>query len=364
MNFPGDGSAQPQMPDNMPKLSGGLSRGLNKMALAYVAVVAIAVIGMAMWVVNNAFSNNEEEKGKQVSFEDVSVPERPVLATEVQPVIPPPPLPPELAPQIEPVAGLIAPTEPIVSVEDDLLERRMAAQNNLIDMADASRTRSAFFEDEYSSVKRGTVRALANADFVLTRGTFIRCTLETKVVSTLPGMTSCIVTEPIYSVNGRRLLIGKGSKVTGEYKYVDENYDRIGIVWTRVLTTTGLDVRIDSQGTDALGGTGVPGHYNGHWGERIGAALLVSLLADAVDIGAQKFANDEELRGRSTTIYGGGYVAERVDPWDSATVDTAKKAAAEMLARSANRKATVTVLNGTVISIFAARDVDFSSVMQ
>ncbi|MEZ5701882.1 MAG: TrbI/VirB10 family protein [Burkholderiaceae bacterium] len=68
------------------------------------------------------------------------------------------------------------------------------------------------------------------APTTLTRGTFIRCSLETKVVSTLPGMTSCIVTEPIYSMNGSHLLIDKGSKVTGEYQYADENYDRIGII--------------------------------------------------------------------------------------------------------------------------------------
>lgn len=358
MQFPGGGQrdGSPQMTDNMPRLSGGLTRGLNKMALAYVAIVGVAVIAMTMWVASNAFSA-DDENARKVTYEEVSVPDKPVLAMA------PPPLP-------EPREIASASPEPIpvrrqsTPVNDDLLARRMANQNNLVAASGSARGGNPFFEDEYSSVKRGAVQALANADFTLTRGTFIRCALETKVVSTLPGMTSCIVTEPIYSVNGRRLLIDKGSKVTGEYKYVDENYDRVGIVWTRVLTTTGLDVRIDSQGTDALGGTGVPGHYDGHWGERIGAAMLVSLLADGIDAGAQKFANEQELRGRSTTVYGGGYVAERVDPWQSATAETAKRAATEMLARSANRKATLTVLNGTVISIFAARDVDFSSVMQ
>lgn len=358
MQFPGGGQRDggPQMTDNMPRLSGGLTRGLNKMALAYVAIVGVAVIAMTMWVASNAFSA-DDEKARKVTYEEVSVPDKPVLAMA------PPPLPepreiPSASPEPIPVRRQSTP------VNDDLLARRMANQNNLVAASGGAKAGNPFFEDEYSSVKRGAVQALANADFTLTRGTFIRCALETKVVSTLPGMTSCIVTEPIYSVNGRRLLIDKGSKVTGEYKYVDENYDRVGIVWTRVLTTTGLDVRIDSQGTDALGGTGVPGHYDGHWGERIGAAMLVSLLADGIDAGAQKFANEQELRGRSTTVYGGGYVAERVDPWQSATAETAKRAATEMLARSANRKATVTVLNGTVISIFAARDVDFSSVMQ
>lgn len=357
MQFPGashDGT--PQVSDNMPRLSGGLSRGLNKMALAYVAIVGVSVIGMTMWVASSAFSA-DDERSRKVTYEEVSVPDKPVLTVAPSPTLTVPPLP-----QGAQDSSVVHPAAS--ATNDDLLQRRMASQANLVAASGGARDAHPFFEDQYSPVKRGAVQALANADFTLTRGTFIRCALETKVVSTLPGMTSCIVTESIYSLNGRRLLIDKGSKVTGEYRYVDEAYDRIGIVWTRVLTTTGLDVRIDSPGTDALGGAGVPGHHDGHWGERIASAMLVSLLADGIDAGAQNFANEQELRGRSTTVFGGGYVAERVDPWQSATAETAKRAATEMLTRSANRKATVTVLNGTVISIFAARDVDFSSVMQ
>ncbi len=357
MQFPNGGNPGPALSDNMPKLSAGLTRGVNKTAVAYIVLVSMATIGMTLWVASNAFSADGDDK-KRVTFEEVTVPEKPVLK------LPPPPVAmaaPTVAPPLpEPAAMADAP-----ATRDDLLERRMASRDNLIAATDKGK-KNPFFEDEFSAVKRGAVEVLANADFTLTRGTFIRCSLETKVVSTLPGMTSCIVTEPIYSVNGRRLLIDKGSKVTGEYKYADEHYDRVGIVWTRVLTTTGLDVRIDSAGTDALGGTGVPGHYDGHWGERIGSALLVSLLADGIDAGAQKFADRNDIRGRETSQYDsdGRLASTRVDPWESQTATTVKKAASDMLARSANRKATVTVLNGTVINIFAARDVDFSSVMR
>lgn len=357
MKLPNGGGQGPVLSDNMPKLSAGLTRGVNKTAVAYIVLVSIATIGMTLWVASNAFSANDK-KDKQVSFEEVTVPKKPALLLpppkEADPLLAKNDLPTDLPPM----------REGALEKKDDLQQRRMASENNLIAAQEKGGRKNQLFEDEYSSVKRGAVEALANADFVLTRGTFIRCALETKIVSTLPGMTSCIVTEPIYSVNGRRLLIDKGSKVTGEYKYVDENYDRVGVVWTRVLTTTGLDVRIDSAGTDALGGAGIPGHYDGHWGERIGAAMLVSLLADGIDAGAQKFANDNEIRGRTTVSGVGGVGVVTIDPWESQTAATAKKAATDMLARSANRKATVTVLNGTVINIFAARDVDFSSVMR
>ena len=357
--FPNQAPGQsPVLNNNMPKLSAGLTRGVNKTAVAYIALVSLAAIGMTLWVASSAFSANDNKKKAQ-TFEEVVVPDKPVLKL-------PPPAPQIVETQL-PVLPMQAETPLVRQAEerDDLLQRRMASQDNLVAATDKGK-KNPFFEDEFSTVKRGAVEALANADFTLTRGTFIRCSLETKVVSTLAGMTSCIVTEPIYSTNGRRLLIDKGSKVTGEYKYADEHYDRIGIVWSRILTTTGLDVRIDSAGTDALGGAGVPGEYNGHWGERIGSALLVSVLADAIDAGAQKFADREGIRGQSSTSYDeyGRPIATRVDPWQSATADTAKKAATDMLARSANRKATVTVLNGTVVNIFAARDIDFSSVMR
>lgn len=363
MQFPngsGQGNGQgPVLNDNMPKLSAGLTRGVNKTAVVYIGLVSVAAIGATLWVANNAFSANDHEK-KRVTFEEVTVPEKPKLN------LPPPEVDQVVVAKadVRELPPMPALDKPAVAAEkDDLLQRRMASENNLVAASEKGK-KNPLFEDEFSAVKRGAVEKLANADFTLTRGTFIRCSLETKVVSTLPGMTSCIVTEPIYSMNGSHLLIDKGSKVTGEYKYADEHYDRIGIVWTRVLTTTGLDVRIDSAGTDSLGGAGVPGEYHGHWGERIGSALLVSLLADGIDAGAQKFANNNDIRGTQTTTYGGGAIQERVDPWESATASTAKKAANDMLARSANRKATVTVLNGTVVNIFAARDVDFSSVMR
>lgn len=356
VQFPGGPSQGPVLSDNMPKLSAGLTRGVNKTAVAYIVVVAMATIGMTLWVASNAFSANDDDS-KTVRYEEVTVPEKPVLQLPPPPVVAKaelPPMPVGLPTQVPAAAAEEKP--------DDLQLRRMASANNLIPATDKDGKKNQLFEDEYSTVKRGAVQALANADFVLTRGTFIRCSLETKIVSTLPGMTSCIVTEPIYSSNARRLLIDKGSKVTGEYKYVDENYDRVGVVWTRVLTTTGLDVRIDSAGTDALGGAGIPGHYDGHWGERIGAAMLVSLFADVIDASAQKYANENGIRGTTTVAGSTGIVT--YDPWQSQTAETAKALSAEVLKRSANRKATVTVLNGTVINIFASRDVDFSSVMR
>src|SRR5690606_25318737 len=62
-----------------------------------------------------------------------------------------------------------------------------------------------------------SARILPNRDMLITQGTMIDCTLETKIVSTQAGMTSCYVTRDIYSASGRVIMLDKGSKVTGMY---------------------------------------------------------------------------------------------------------------------------------------------------
>ncbi len=78
MQFPNGGGQPPVLSDNMPKLSSGLTRGVNKTAVVYIGLVSVAAIGATLWVANNAFSANDHEK-KKVTFEEVTVPEKPQL---------------------------------------------------------------------------------------------------------------------------------------------------------------------------------------------------------------------------------------------------------------------------------------------
>ena len=52
-----------------------------------------------------------------------------------------------------------------------------------------------------------SAKPLYNPNTLLLRGTYIRCVLESRVITDVPGYTSCVVTEPVYSVNGKRLLL-------------------------------------------------------------------------------------------------------------------------------------------------------------
>lgn len=194
---------------------------------------------------------------------------------------------------------------------------------------------------------------LVRPDTLMLRGTVIRCTLETRIVTDIPGFTSCSVTEPIYSFTGKRLLLPKGSKVQGKYA-MEPNGPRVAVIWDRIVTPTGIDVNMASPGIDTLGGAGHPGHYSAHWGSRIGSALMLSLFSDAFKYAAAK-------HGPVQTEISNGVITQ--SPFESNTAETIQSLARSAIARSANRPATVTIHQGAVLAIYVARDVDFSGVL-
>nr|WP_255699182.1 TrbI/VirB10 family protein [Luteimonas sp. Y-2-2-4F] len=190
----------------------------------------------------------------------------------------------------------------------------------------------------------------------MVRGTYIRCVLETRVITDIPGFTSCVVTEPVYSINGRRLLLPKGSKVSGTYGNDGAYGNRVAVVWDRVTTPNGLDVSMSSPGVDNLGSAGHPGHYDAHWPERITSALLISLVSDAFKyLGA-------EYGPQRNEIGEGGIVVQ--NPYESNTARTMERIANMAVDDAMRRRPTVTINQGTVVNVYVARDVDFSGVLR
>lgn len=210
----------------------------------------------------------------------------------------------------------------------------------------------------YSNAKAlpnvSNAQPLTHPDRLMLRGTYIRCVLETHIITDIPGFTSCIVTEPVYSFNGKHLLLAKGSKVLGSYSQ-EPNGPRVAVIWDRIVTPTGIDVNMASPGVDNLGGAGHPGYYNAHWGSRISAALLISMLSDAFKYEAAKHGPT------SNTVAADGTVLQQ--PFESNTARTVQDLANQAVRRSANRPATVTINQGTVVTIYVAKDVDFTAVL-
>lgn len=207
---------------------------------------------------------------------------------------------------------------------------------------------------EPAAPESNSAQYVSHPDALLVRGTYIRCVLETRIVTDIPGFASCVVTEPIYSINGRSLLLPKGSKISGRYNNAGATGERVAVLWDRITTPNGIDVEMASPGVDNLGGAGHPGDYNAHWGSRIASALMISLISDAFSYAAAE-------NGPRTTTISNGSVVET--PFESSTARTMERLANQALDKSISRAPTITINQGTVLNVYVSRDVDFSRVL-
>ena len=340
-----------------PVLSYGANRKLNKKGVLFLGAIALTGTALLAWGWSQ-FSFFGKSEPKKPQMEVVEIPEdptpTPTLATENN--LPPVPPMPEQTTAVETIPVLPTATTAPPSGEDELTARRKNSGGLLQGEGNGAAAPAAF------AVAKGSVSQLAQTDYLLARGTYIRCVLETRIVSDLPGFASCIVTEPVYSMNGNKLLIPKGSKVSGQYKQESLESGRVGVVWERVLITDGLDIGLVSPGVDGLGAAGHPGHIDRHWGSRITAAVLISLIGDAVQIVSDKHVSDSS---RTTTTINGttGTVATQTNPYQSQTANTLQQLSRSALQEAANRQATITINQGELINIYASRDIDFSTVL-
>ena len=107
---------------------------------------------------------------------------------------------------------------------------------------------------------------LGDRHYLLTQGSMVDCVLETRMITTQPGMTACYVTRDIYSANGRVVLLDRGSKVIGHYQGgITQGQARIFVLWSRIETPKGVIINLDSPGTGSLGEGGVGGYVDTHF---------------------------------------------------------------------------------------------------
>src|SRR6202007_966531 len=112
--------------------------------------------------------------------------------------------------------------------------------------------------------------------FLLAKGAFIDCTLETAIDSTLPGMITCITATDTFSADGTVVLLERGTKLVGETRgQVSQGMARMFVLWTEARTPAGVVVPLSSPGTDELGRSGLAGEVNRHFFDRFGAAILL-----------------------------------------------------------------------------------------
>ena len=205
-------------------------------------------------------------------------------------------------------------------------------------------------ELQKSSTPRVSAGLLGDRSLTLPKGTAFTCALKTKVISAASGFVSCQVQRNVFSDDGRVLLVERGSHMDGEYRIasVRPGTVRIPVVWTRIRTPNGVTVNIESPGTGPLGESGVDGYVDNRWLERIGAAMLLSLIDDSVKLAIE----DRGSAGTGNTVL------------LPSTTSSTSKLAEKVLDSTISIPPLIYQNQGGIVGIYVARDVDFSSVYE
>ena len=181
-----------------------------------------------------------------------------------------------------------------------------------------------------------------NLRTTLAQGSTVQALLETALNSDLPGYVRAVVRRDVLGFDGKEVLIPRGSRVIGQYRSaVSLGQSRVFVIWTRVIRPDGVTVQISSPGGDSLGGGGLTGEVNTHFFARFGGAILLSVLNAGVAAVS---------RAPTTQIAIGSPAA------------AAGAAAAATFPQGSEIAPTIKVEQGSLVTIFVARDLDFSAV--
>lgn len=178
-----------------------------------------------------------------------------------------------------------------------------------------------------------------NPATTVTQGTLIPAVLETAINSDLPGYVRALVSEDVRSFDGSHVLIPRSSRLIGQYKSgLAAGQTRAYVLWTRLIRPDGASVALASPGTDFAGETGFAGKVDGHFVQRFGSAVLLSVV---------------------------GGVGALASSGASLVLSTSGQSAASVAAqRDAQIPPTIRVRQGQPIRIFTARDLDFATVTE
>ena len=190
---------------------------------------------------------------------------------------------------------------------------------------------------------------------MLAKGTYIGCSLKTRLVSDIKGGIACVVSNDVYSNNGKILLIEKGSLVTGTYSgaSIEEGMERIYVIWQEIRTPNNIIIPVFSGASDELGGAGIQGWVDNHYFKRFGSAILISVIDDFTSALAARISEKNTKNDNTEAI--NYYTPE-------STTKQANNLATKTLEKMIDIKPTLYKNHGDVVGIYVNRDIDFRNV--
>jgi len=255
-------------------------------------------------------------------------PVRVMPAVEHQPAYVPPPHPPiDREPE---------PTRPdrsaVLVIDQGTPARRDSVDRNASSEASARLGQSTQPRD----TSRARAGALANRSTTIVQGTLIQAVLESGVDSTRAGMARAVVSRDVRGFDGARVLIPRGSRLIGEYGSENAAGQKRALInWTRLIRPDGVTIAIGSPVADTVGRTGVRARVNTHFFERFGGAILQSILDIGVNVASREAGAPAIYAFPGSSITSQAIQPQQITP-------------------------TLTVKPGTSVSVFVARDLDFT----
>lgn len=248
----------------------------------------------------------------------------------ISPFPPPPPLPPPASP------GL---TEPAL-LDDSAAGTTQPAQD---EGATGPTSRLSSAPSPASRLNGAPVRAtkLSNRASVMPTGTIIQAVLETPIDTSRTGFVRAIVSQDARGFNGRRVLVPRGSRLIGEFRAdMRPGAKRVLVNWNRLVRADGVVIQLDSPAADPQGGPGIPATVHGSsLGRIIGSAFQSALYFGSSLLGGRM--------GTTVVI--------------SSPTGSAAGAMAQAFTPGMEQAPRLTVREGTLVNVFVAHDLDFSS---
>ncbi len=177
-------------------------------------------------------------------------------------------------------------------------------------------------------------------------GTLIDAVLTNRLDGGSAAPVSCLVTNPVYALSGRDVLIPAGARVLGETRPVQAlGETRLAVLFHRLLLPDGRSVRLDQfKGLNQIGDAGLRDKVNHHYWSTLGAAAAVGLVSGLSQlIGTAGIGSGD---GDRTVVVAGS------------AADASAQATAQVMARFLNRLPTITIREGHRVKVYVTSDLD------
>lgn len=193
---------------------------------------------------------------------------------------------------------------------------------------------------------RATV--MPHPELTIPAGTVIPCTLQTAINSQLKGLVDCLIPTDVRGATGTVTLLPRGSQVFGEVRSgLHEGQDRLFILWVRARRPDNIVITLDSPAADERGTAGISGYVNDYFWSRLLAATLYSFIEYGPQLVNSAIQNGNRGSDNNYT-----------------TILTPQQSlAGTVLNSKINIPPTLEQNQGAHESIFVARDLDFSGVL-